>query len=112
MLRTARRAPLSTRRNYDLAFRLLAHPTREVTRRKLLRASHACLASRLVLRSVAKVSAVVATHNKHATCFVSIGSKLHLPPRENPIILARKSDAGPVGVGHSSCRRKRLHAPA
>jgi len=29
---------------------------------------------------------------------VSIDSKLHLPPRVNPIILAIKADAGPVGA--------------
>ncbi len=44
--------------------------------------------------------------------FVSIGSKLHLPPRAKPIILPAKVDAGPVGVSQTSCRRKRLHAPA
>ncbi|WP_198033675.1 hypothetical protein [Bradyrhizobium sp. WSM2254] len=37
---------------------------------------------------------VVATHNM----VVSINSKLHLPPRLNPIILAAKADASPVGV--------------
>jgi hypothetical protein len=30
--------------------------------------------------------------------FVSIDSKLHLPPRLNAIILAIKAGAGPVGV--------------
>jgi hypothetical protein len=30
--------------------------------------------------------------------FISIESKLHLPPRVNPIILAVKADASPVGV--------------
>jgi isoquinoline 1-oxidoreductase alpha subunit len=42
----------------------------------------------------------------------SIRSKLHLPPRVNAIILPAKADASPVGVGRTSCRRKRLHAPA
>jgi len=33
-----------------------------------------------------------------SAAFVSIDSKLHLPPRVNPIILAIKAGAGPVGV--------------
>jgi isoquinoline 1-oxidoreductase alpha subunit len=44
--------------------------------------------------------------------FVSISSKLHLPLRVNAIILAAKVGASPVGASHTSCRRKRLHAPA
>jgi hypothetical protein len=51
-------------------------------------------------------------HKQAGDVFVSIDSKLHLPERKNAIILTAKSDASPVGVGHTSCRRKRLHAPA
>ncbi|UFW41631.1 hypothetical protein [Bradyrhizobium sp. WSM471] len=44
------------------------------------------------------ITAVLATHKMRAPVFVSIDSKLHLPLRLNPIILASKAGAGPVGV--------------
>ncbi|WP_041748638.1 hypothetical protein [Bradyrhizobium cosmicum] len=44
------------------------------------------------------VGALVAAHNTEIAEIVSIDSRLHLPQRLNPIILAIKAGASPVGV--------------
>jgi hypothetical protein len=67
---------------------------RQVTLKKLPE----CLSDAFAIAFSRCASTVVAMQTGPRSLFISIESKLHLPPRVNPIILTVKADASPVGV--------------